>query len=239
MAQTRIVQHQAAFVRPADEIAINQLSQRLVGVHDRKAERIGDMLLRDGNGGLTRKQVCGLCLSIQEGDEIGGALNGGATPDAQQVVVEHAFFARRNPCEVKGKCRVIGEEIVEPRTLEDAERDRRQRFDGMLHLAHHRSLQTDEITRHDVIEDLPAPVFQGLVTEGPAFKDRIKMGAVGAFHQDDGAAFHGELPGLETGDEIQLRRGEIPEMRQVAQRTLLTGRGRNAVRSLWRHEYPS
>jgi hypothetical protein len=135
--------------------------------------------------------------------------------------------------------RVIGEEVVEAGPLEDAERHRRQRLHRMLHFPHHRALKTDEIAGHDIVEDLPPAVLQRLVTESPALQNGVKMGAVRAFHQDDGAAFHRKFPRLETRDEIQFGRGKIPEMRQVAQGTLLARGGGNSVRFFWRHEYPS
>src|ERR1700733_1199798 len=89
-------------------------------------------------------------------------------------------------------------------TLEHAKRDRRQRLGRMLHLAHDRALQADDIAWHDIIEDLTAPVLQQLVAEAPARQDSKEMSAVGALEQDCRSGVDRKLALLEGRDEIQL-----------------------------------
>lgn len=61
-----------------------------------------------------------LCLAVEENNQIGGALQRRAPADAEEMAVEHAFLTRSDPGQVIGKRRMVGEEIIEARALEDA-----------------------------------------------------------------------------------------------------------------------
>ncbi len=94
----------------------------------------------------------------------------------------------------------------------------------MLHLAHQRALQTDEIAGHHEIQDLPAPVLQHLVAKAPAVEHGVEMRAAGALGENGRAGLDRQFAHLEGRDEIHFRLGEGPEMIQRAQGTELAGR---------------
>ena len=67
-----------------------QLAQRLVGVHQRQAQAVGDVLLRQwkGHAGLLGSTGLQGCCALEELDQQGGdALFCVASADRQQVVV--------------------------------------------------------------------------------------------------------------------------------------------------------
>ncbi|MNT50171.1 hypothetical protein D3C72_1870750 [compost metagenome] len=129
------------------------------------------MHLRNGHVAAVLVEQPGIAPALeQEGQQIGGTLGGRASPDAEQVLVENALLARRKPGQVEGKPRMLLEQVEQAASLEDTERDRRQRLDGMLHLGHDRALQADHVAGHDIVEDLPAAVLEDLVAEPPTFQ---------------------------------------------------------------------
>ncbi|MNL44297.1 hypothetical protein D3C87_1668630 [compost metagenome] len=71
---------------------------------DRKAERIGHVLLRDRDRHAAAvKEVQCLGALIEKGDEIGGALQRRPAADAQEVLIEDSLFARGDPGQVVGE----------------------------------------------------------------------------------------------------------------------------------------
>src|ERR1700712_280439 len=93
----------------------------------------------------------------------------------------------------------------------------------MVHRPDHRSLQADKITRQAVVEDLPAPVFQRLVTKRPPAEQREELRAVRTLGEDHRPSLGNQLATLECGDKFQLVRREGPELGHRAEWTLLAG----------------
>ena len=52
---------------------------------------------------------------------------------------------------------MVAVELVQVLALEDAKQHRRQRLDGMLHLAHQAALQPDQVARHSSSGSAGAP----------------------------------------------------------------------------------
>ena len=74
----------------------------------------------------------------------------------------------------------------------------------MLHFADDRALQPDEIARQQVVEDLPAPIFERLVAKRPAREQRKELCAVRPFREDHRAGISRQFAALEGVDELQL-----------------------------------
>src|SRR5690606_15054563 len=95
--------------------------------------------------------------------------------------------------------------------LEYAKEHWRKRFDGMAHFAHQAALQADQVTRHEIVENLAAAVGQELVAKRAPRKDRIQMRVVAAFDNHRRATIDIQLAGLEPADKGQflfLKRSE-------------------------------
>ncbi len=160
---------------------------------------------------------------MKEGQEVGGALQRRPSSQAEQVVVQHALRPCRQPGHVETEAGMVAEQLVQPIALEDAEHQGRQRLDRMLHLPDHRSLQANQVTGQEIVENLPPPVIKHLEAEGPAREQCKEMGAVSALRENDRAGLGRHLAGLEARNEFQLAGGKVTKGRQGAQRALLAG----------------
>ncbi|MNE76680.1 hypothetical protein D3C80_1729300 [compost metagenome] len=79
------------------------------------------MLLRNGQCVFLAKQFHRLRPAIQESDKIRSALQGCTAPYAEKMVIQHPFFAGRNPCQVISQRWVIRKKIIQPAPLEHAQ----------------------------------------------------------------------------------------------------------------------
>ena len=154
--------------------------------------------------------------------------------DAQEVFIEHLLFPGGDPGDVVGEPRVIAIELVKVIALEHAKQHRSQRFDRMLHFAHQAGLQTHEVTGHDEVENLPAPVGKQLVAEPPACQHRVEMRAVVPLDKDGGTPLDRQFTFLEGTDELQLLLLEAAEHFQRPERTFFArvlARGNRSCRN--------
>src|SRR6185312_9072574 len=110
------VDHFKHAVLPAHGLGGEKAPQRLVGMDQRHAERIGEMLLREGklNGAvLDQPRLLGTDEQMQQ--QICDALQRGAAAEADQIFVDQLLFARGEPGDVEGKRRKAAVKVVQLR----------------------------------------------------------------------------------------------------------------------------
>src|SRR5579862_1249368 len=152
------------------------------------------------------------------------SLERGAPPEADQMLVDHSLLACGEPGDVERERRKLAVEFEQLAARKDAQRQRRQRLNRMLHLVHESALQADHIARQRVIENLPATVIEHLVAEGPAVQHGVEIFTARTFAQKARPRIDPQLVNLEGLDECKFVGGELAQARPLAQRTLLAGR---------------
>ena len=132
--------------RPFDHMRPAQRLQCLVGMDDRKADGVGDLRLGQGNVeiGAARHAGCATAQEEKQG-KVGDAFACAAPADRNQMLVQRAFLARREPRHVKAKPGMNGEEFEEPLALENAGPRFRDGLDAVEQRVLHRALQADHI----------------------------------------------------------------------------------------------
>lgn len=94
-------------------IAAGKAGNRLVGVHQRNAQRVGHVLLGQGKRPVPREPA--LPRAVQNEDkQIGDFLQRRSPANGQEMVVEHAFLTRSDPGDVVGE---FGKLLVERKQL--------------------------------------------------------------------------------------------------------------------------
>ena len=91
---------------PLDEATRGEPLQGLVGVDQREAERVGQMILGEREADAVvgdETDVARAHIEVQ--DVIGRALIGVPAADAQEMLVKHRLLARGEPGQIKGKAR--------------------------------------------------------------------------------------------------------------------------------------
>src|SRR5665213_924924 len=225
LGQRGAVDHLEHTVFPADGVRRKKPLERLVGMHQRHAERISEMLLRKRE--LDRAvfgQARFLGTHEQMQQEIGGAFQRGAPAEAAEIFVDQLLLASRQPGDVEGKRRKAIVQIPQLGARKHAQHQRRERLDRVLHLAHQRALQADHVGWQGVIENLPAAVVQHLVTECPAAEHRIKMLAAGALAQEACTGVDAQFVGFELLYERQLLGRKFTQSLAPPQRALFAWR---------------
>src|SRR5680860_1214708 len=108
VSQRRNVRNEAPAMLPLDEAALRKPLQGLVGVHEREAERIGEMVLGERKADLALDDETDIVRpQIEVQKIIGGALHGVPAAKAEEMLVEHGFLARREPGEVECQARAF------------------------------------------------------------------------------------------------------------------------------------
>ena len=124
---------------------------------------------------------------VERNDQGSYALHRGAPPDAGEVFIDDAFFARAEPSEVEGETRHLAEQRPDVAPRQHAELHVGQRLDAVLRRVEHGRLQAKQIPGQQEIQNLPAAVRQRLEAERPAGIERVKLRAVLAGVNDFGA----------------------------------------------------
>ena len=187
---------------PADQLLVGESLKRLVGMDERHAEGIGDVLLGDRRREAVARGKADIERAhVEVKQKIGGLFQRVAPTDAQQILVKDVLLARGEPRDVEGQARIALVELPELVAREDAKEHVGKRLDGVAHLVEDRGLQPDEIAGQGEVHDLPPPVRQHLVAKGPAEEHRVEVGAASVLLEDGRARIDVELAGLEAVDE--------------------------------------
>src|SRR5271166_4579035 len=115
------IQNFEGFLLPAHHLSANQSPEGLVGVHERHAEGIGQMLLRERKLDLVgggEANVLGAQIEMEKHE--GNALEGVAASDADEMLVDQLLLARSKPSEIEGERGIARVEIPKLFSWEDA-----------------------------------------------------------------------------------------------------------------------
>ena len=219
------VQQVEPSVLDAVQAALLQPRQRAVGVHERQAERVGDVLLcqreRHAAGATVGKHH--RRTLEQQDQQRRDAFERAAPAHREQVVVDQRLLVRGQPGDVEAEPRRLAVQLPQRIAAELAQQRRRERFDAVGADLAHLLLNADEVARQQEVQDLAPAVAQGLVPERPAREEGVQRRVALAFGDH---RFAGPEPCqalLETLDEGDLRIGVRREERVRAQRTVLAG----------------
>ena len=133
-----------------------------------------------------------------------GTFERGTPPETDQMFVDELFFARRKPSDIERQRRQAAIEVPKLRTRKNAQNDRRERFNRMLHFTHQRALQADHVSRERVIQNLTTTVIEDLVPKSPSFKDGVQMLTTSTFAEKACARLDAELIDFERLDKLQF-----------------------------------
>src|SRR5688572_412620 len=201
-----------AIRRPFDDVGLAKGLQRLVGVDDRKPDRVRDLRLSKGNIEVgAAGESGGAAAQKQEQRQVSEAFARGAPPHRCQMLVQRGFLARGEPRNVEAQTRMAPEQLEEPLALENAHPRFRERFHTMLQGILHCALQSDHFAGKEEVDDLPPAVFHGLVAEQDSSQHGIEMWAHDSLRQHLRALCDIELALLEGHHELDLTIGEWPE----------------------------
>eukprot|EP01136_Pigoraptor_vietnamica_P017581 Opistho-1_new@62939 len=201
-----------------------QAPHRLVGVHQRQPQRVGNVLLVERKlHPAVAHHAHALGATVQVHEQHGHALAGVAAPGGDEVVVHQLFLARGQPGDVVAEPGLGLEQRPQPLAREGAQRGVGHGLDAVGLAVGKLVLQADEVAGQQETQDLPPAVAQGLVAEGPACVEREQLRA-GAVLVDDGAA-RLDTPGAGAKglDRLQLLRRHRQEGLQAPQRAVFAG----------------
>ena len=96
------VNHFKNAILPANHLGEEQSLERLIGVHQRHAERVGQVLLREWKLDNSVLDQAGLLRpDKQMQQQIGSALKRGPATQAHEMFIDELLLARRKPGDVK------------------------------------------------------------------------------------------------------------------------------------------
>src|SRR4029077_17931490 len=127
--QRRTIDHFKDAVFPANRLAHEEALERLVGVHQRHSQGVGEMLLGEGKlNGAVIDQPGLLRTHEKMQQQIGGTLECGTTAETDQMFVDELLLARREPRDVESQRRQATVKVPQLAAREYAQHQRRERF---------------------------------------------------------------------------------------------------------------
>jgi hypothetical protein len=146
-----------------------------------------------------------------------GPFERGASAKTDEMLVDELLFSRGEPSDIERQRWQATVKIPEFRPRKNAQDQRRESFDRMLHLAHESALQADHVSRQRVVQDLAATIIKDLVTKGPSLENGVQMFAVSAFAEKAYTGLDAQFVHLERFDELELFPREFAQAGASAQ----------------------